>query len=78
MKDWRGTKIKVGQTVVYPSRQGSSLWMTEGVVVEVNPNGYDDRRVGVTKKGGTRISYPALQRLTVLPCSNGACVRFDP
>jgi hypothetical protein len=36
MKDWRGTEIEVGATVVYPGRGGSSLWMTEGTVVALH------------------------------------------
>ena len=61
MKDWRGSPIKVGSTVVYPSRQGSRLWMSEGEVVSVKP------RIGVIKKGGKRVSHPDPQRLTVIP-----------
>lgn len=60
MTDWRGTSIKVGDIVVYPSRQGSHLWMTEGEVVEVTP------RLAVRKKGGVRLSYPAPERVTVV------------
>ncbi len=37
MRDWRGTEIEVGSRVVYPGRQGSSMWMTEGEVVELKP-----------------------------------------
>lgn len=60
MKDWRGTKVEIGSTVVYPSRQGARLWMTEGEVVALRPT------LAVKKKGGTRISHPAPERLTVL------------
>lgn len=35
MKDWRGTPIEVGSTIVYPGRQGSSVWVNEAVVLEV-------------------------------------------
>lgn len=62
VKDWRGKKIKVGATVVYPSRQSSYLWMNEGEVVSIK-----DGRIGVRKSGSTRIAYPAVERLTVLP-----------
>jgi hypothetical protein len=34
-KDWRGTPIKVGSHVVYGTRSGSSLYITEGEVVEI-------------------------------------------
>lgn len=32
LKDWRGTPIAEGSTVVYPGRHSSSLWLTEGTV----------------------------------------------
>lgn len=37
MTDWRGVEIKVGDTVVYPVRHGSSMWMVEGEIVELHP-----------------------------------------
>lgn len=33
--DFLGQEIKVQDTVVYPNRQGSSLWMNKGTVLEV-------------------------------------------
>jgi hypothetical protein len=36
MVDWRGQEIKVGDVVVYPVRQSSSVWMVEGEVVELH------------------------------------------
>lgn len=64
MKDWRGTPIKVGSTIVYPSRQGSRLWMNEGEVVGLKP-------LSVRKEGAKRISHPAPERVTVLEdCPN--------
>jgi hypothetical protein len=30
--DCRGVRIHVGDTIVYPGRRGSSLWLSEGVV----------------------------------------------
>lgn len=59
MKDWRGTPIKVGLTVVYPSRKGSRLWMTEAVVISLDP-------LTVKKKGAQRSSHPAAERVTVI------------
>lgn len=60
-KDWRGTPIKVGSVVVYPSRQSSSLWMSQGEVVSIS-----DSKIGVIREGGRRVSYPAQDRLTVV------------
>lgn len=36
--DIRGKEIKVGNTVVYPGRKSSSLWMNIGEVVGVDEN----------------------------------------
>jgi hypothetical protein len=69
IKDWRGTKIKIGSKVVYPSRQGSRLWMSEGVVTLIeNYFSATDKpmRIGVKKLDGNRVSYPDPQRLTVV------------
>lgn len=60
MKDWRGTSIKVGSIVVYPSRKGAKLWMTQGIVISLNP-------LTVKKVGAQRTSHPSLERLTVIP-----------
>lgn len=59
MKDWRGTSIDIGSIVVYPSRQGSSLWMSEGEVVGLKP-------FTVKKKNSKRTSHPAVERVTVI------------
>lgn len=36
LKDWRGTPITAGCTIVYPGRASSSMWMNEGTVKEIN------------------------------------------
>lgn len=35
MKDWRGVRVVVGDRVVYATRQGSSLTIVEGNVLEI-------------------------------------------
>lgn len=35
IKDWRGNEIKIGSKIVWPGRSGSSMWMTEGEVVDI-------------------------------------------
>ena len=53
MKDFLGREIVAGNTVVYPVRRGSSLWMnrmtvlgtTNGVLTGNNPEG---RRINLT------------------------------
>ena len=37
VKDWRGNPIRIGSRVIWPSRQGSNLWMNEGVVEAITP-----------------------------------------
>lgn len=59
MKDWRGTPIHLGAIVVYPSRQGSRLWMSEGEVVGIRP-------FTVRRNDSQRTSHPAVERVTVI------------
>lgn len=35
MLDFRGVEIRVGSTIVYPGRQGSSIWLNAAEVVRV-------------------------------------------
>lgn len=35
--DWLGTEIKPGSIIVYPGRQGSSMWMRKAKVTSVFP-----------------------------------------
>ena len=39
LSDFRGTLISIGDTVVYPRRRGSAMWMVEGTVEDF---GYDN------------------------------------
>lgn len=39
MKDFLGQEIRAGDTVVYPNRHGSRLWMNKAVVTEVKADG---------------------------------------
>lgn len=39
MKDFLGQDINVGDTIVYPNRQGSALWMNQAMVSEVRITG---------------------------------------
>jgi len=58
IRDFRGTLIEVGDTIVYPGRGGSSLYMVEGKVVDIveTKQAYwreDDRFVTKLKVQGT-------------------------
>lgn len=74
MKDWRGTTIKVGSHIIYPSRQFGQMWVTESVVTLV-----DDKdgviearklRSNSSYKQATtsnRVARPNPNRVTVIP-----------
>lgn len=53
MKDWRGVEITVGCHVVYPVRQSSSVWMTEGRVEELHEDAPRSQGVTVTRIAAT-------------------------
>lgn len=38
MKDWRGVRVVVGDTVLYATRQGSSMTLVEGTVLSIEPS----------------------------------------
>lgn len=44
MKDFLNQDIKIGDTIVYPNRQGSSLWMNKAQVEEVRLDSLRVRR----------------------------------
>lgn len=37
-KDFRGVDIEIGDTIVYPGRHSSSLWLNEMVVTDIVPS----------------------------------------
>ena len=61
-KDFLGQPIRGGNTVVYPGRQGSRLWMNQAIVLEVNENGIKVQR---TKDGDIR-TLKCLDRVVVI------------
>jgi hypothetical protein len=71
--DFRGNRIKVGDTIVYPGRSGSSMWMQEAKVTEIvmvterravwdkKPDGSNDwstRRVEDVDVPALRVEHP--------------------
>lgn len=78
VKDWRDRVILIGSVVVYPSRTGSSLWMSEGTVESIETvkdwRGNDVHKIGVRRtdtsgygdKTSSRVAYPEPKRLTVV------------
>lgn len=51
--DFRGTAIRPGDTIVYPGRRGSALWLSEGVVLEPAIPGQRSLTVKRAKTGRT-------------------------
>lgn len=52
MKDFLGQDINSGDTVVYPGRQGSNMWMNSATVLDLLDNSI---RVQRTKDGAVRV-----------------------
>lgn len=61
MHDFLGQPIKAGQTVVYPGRQGSRMWMNQAIVMELLDNGVRVQR----SDGGVRV-LKCLDRVVVI------------
>ncbi len=76
LRDWRGQVLGVGDTVVYPGRRGSSIWINEGTVTEIidQPGGRGPairvRTTGRSTAGGERtirvVTLTALTSVTVV------------
>lgn len=45
MKDFLNQTFAVGDTVVYPGRRGSSLWMNRATVIDIRANSIRVQRV---------------------------------
>lgn len=59
--DYLGQAINVGNTIVYPGRQGSRMWMNNALVIELRPNGVKVQR----PDGGIR-TLTCLDRVVVV------------
>lgn len=68
MKDWRGKTIKKGVKVVYPGRQGSSIWVVEAEVISVDGNEILAQPVRTTgsQVSGRPVRIKNVDRVTVL------------
>lgn len=70
MKDWRGTLIKVGSTIIYSNHMGRRTEVTEGTVTEIL-----EKELIVSPVRNTRgpilacrlVHLTAVERVTVLP-----------
>lgn len=60
--DFLNQPINVGDTVVYPNRQGSSMWMNKAVVTNVNSDG----SLQVCRSGGSPRRIHCVDRVVVV------------
>ena len=70
-KDWRGTPLHIGSTIVYPSRHSSSVWMTEAIIEEVHMvhervTKLVVRRSRMTRRWATEIVRPVVTLFNVM------------
>lgn len=70
-RDWRGTKIEVGDTVIYGGPVGRSIQMVEGEVIGFTPAGRVNVRIlrraySHAYYGDKRVVHVGHDRLTVL------------
>lgn len=63
MKDFLDQEITAGDTIVYPNRQGSSLWMVKAEVLTVND---ESNRLSVRRTDGTVKTITRVDRVTVV------------
>lgn len=63
MKDFLDQEINAGDTIVYPNRQGSNLWMVKAEVLTVDTEG---RRLSVRRTDGTVKTLTRVDRVTVV------------
>lgn len=63
MKDFLDQEITPGDTIVYPNRQGSDLWMVKAEVLVVNE---DFKRLSVRRTDGTVKTLTRVDRVTVV------------
>lgn len=59
--DFRGNTINEGDTVIYPVRKGSGMWLNSGVVKELHPNG-----LKVVNEADRIVTLTCLDRVVVI------------
>jgi len=61
MTDALDNEIYVGDTVVYPGRSGSSMWINKSIVLEVNEN-----TLKVETKSGRKATITRIDRVVII------------
>ncbi len=63
MKDFLDQEITAGDTIVYPNRQGSRMWMVKAEVLVVNE---EFKRLSVRRTDGITKTLTRVDRVTVV------------
>jgi hypothetical protein len=66
LKDFLGRAFVAGQTIVYPGRHSSSLWMNKAQVIAVNPGGKNDLVVR-PDRAKRNVRLTELNRVVIVP-----------
>lgn len=62
--DYAGHELKAGQTVVYPVRRGSAMWLSEITVTKVNGGG-EPSIIGSNSEG-RRVTVKNLKNVVII------------
>ena len=63
--DFMGRSVKAGDTVVYPVRRGSSMWLNKLRVTQVDESGVQPKLVGFNP-AGRRVQVQSLDNVVVV------------
>jgi len=73
-KDFLGQVIRVGDTIVYPGRQGSSMWLNKAEVLEISWAESTGPKVvytlSIVRSDGRRAQITKLNRVVVVERKN--------
>lgn len=61
MQDFLGRELKVGDTIAYPMRQGSRMWMQSGTIRSIHPD-----CVKITRPNGKKTAIRATSRIVLV------------
>jgi len=72
MKDFLGHEIRKGDTVIYPVRRGSSMWLKRMIVQQVDEQ---EKMVIGTNDNGRRVNLMRPERSVVVPTYCAYCAQ---
>ena len=70
-KDFLGKPIETGDTIVYPGRQGSGMWLNKATVISIpkpktTPSGRVEYKIKVLRTDGRYTHITELKRVVVV------------